>query len=85
MTKRTRHEEYLICQDRGHTPGDTILTCNPPLSVCAKCGTHYRSEVIFHESNIPKPRKEDDCLVCGGTGFIPYDDIGRVYPCSDCH
>lgn len=53
MDRRRRlRREYLICQERGHDGGVT-LTSNPPQTVCARCGTHYRSEVRVIESNVP--------------------------------
>lgn len=56
MTKRW--EAYQICKERGHQPGDVLLTSDPPQNICKHCGTYYRVETRVVESNVPSENDE---------------------------
>lgn len=48
-----RHEQYLICTQRGHESSELTLTSDPPWEVCRHCGTHFRYEQMIVEANVP--------------------------------
>lgn len=48
---RTKHEEYLICQERGHVPG--TYRRGDGASQCQFCGTFWKYMSHLVEDNAP--------------------------------
>ncbi len=48
-------KEYKICKERGHSATSFFsLGMGPQIGVCTYCGTHFWTESIDRESNIPE-------------------------------
>lgn len=63
-TGRTRYEEYLICQERGHvlkdSRGSSTHRGSPDETQCVKCGTWVRwSEPKLIEREKPTPDQQN--------------------------
>jgi hypothetical protein len=59
-TAEERLRAYRICQERGHTPSNLVLQCNPPLNVCKFCGTNYRFTAPELVETNPPTEDEDE-------------------------
>lgn len=51
---RTKYEEYLVCLQRGHAGNGGMSVGGRYYSICDYCGTHYWTEHIQHETNVPE-------------------------------